>query len=109
MLGTSFKSDWWNGSISSAISSPRSAAYAPSAQMSGPRRPLLRRRDHLALPDVLAENQKQVVRPELTGHVQVRADPLDMKPLHARVEVDQADGHARDADDGQAGAAHIRR
>ena len=46
---------------------------------------------------------------ELVGHVEIGPDPLDMEPLDAGVEVDEAHGHAGDADDRQAGAAHSSR
>ena len=65
-------------------------------------RPLIGRRDHLALPDVLAEHEQDVLRLEEVGQVEIGAHPVDVEPLHARVEVDQADGHAGDADDRQA-------
>src|SRR5439155_21780818 len=65
--------------------------------------PLLGRRDHLALPDVLADHQQQVFRRELVAQVQVCPASLEVEALHAGVEVDEADGDAGDTDDGQPG------
>ena len=104
MLATSFSSERWNGSSSRAISRPRSAAYSPSiADVLDAGCPLLGRRDHLLLPDVFAQDEQDVPRLEGTCHVEIGPDPLDVEPLDARVEVDQADRHAGDADDRQAG------
>ena len=82
-------------------------APAPG-RSSTPARPLLGRRDHLALPDVLAQHEQDVPRLERVGHVEIRPDPVDVEPLDARVEVDQADRDAGDADDRQAGRGRIR-
>src|SRR5262249_37079429 len=65
--------------------------------------PLLRGRDDLPLPDVLAQDEEEVPRLVLVGEVEVRLAALEVETLHAGVEVDQADGDAGEADDGQAG------
>src|SRR5262249_2173118 len=69
----------------------------------GARAPLLCRRDHLPLPNVLPQHQQHVLRLVLVGEVEVLATALQVETLHAGVEVDQAHGHAGDADDGQPG------
>ena len=63
--------------------------------------PLLRRRDDLPLPNVFAEHQQQIASLELVTHIEIAAAAFQVEALHARVEVDQSDGHAGDADDGQ--------
>ena len=71
------------------------------------RLPLLGRRDHFLVPNVLAQHQEQVFRLEFVTHVEVFLAAIHMEPLHGRVKVDQPDGDARDADDGQAGAGTL--
>ena len=65
--------------------------------------PLLGRRDHLPLPDVFAQHQQQVLGLVFVAQVEVSPAALQVEPLHAGIEVDQADGDASDADDRQAG------
>src|SRR5581483_2981857 len=52
---------------------------------------------------VLAEHEQDVLRPEFVGEVEVRPAPGGVEPLDRRVEVDEPDGDARHADDGEPG------
>ena len=65
--------------------------------------PLLRGRDDLPLPDVLAEHEEQVLGLEFVAEVEIRPAAIEVEPLHAGVEVDQPDRDAGDADDRQPG------
>jgi len=65
--------------------------------------PLLGRRNHLPLPDVLAQHQQHVLGIIFVGQIKVLAAALEVEALHAGVEVDQPDGDAGNADDGQPG------
>ena len=69
--------------------------------------PLFGGGDHLLLPEVFAQHQQEVTRPKLVGHVEILADPVHVEPLDAGIEVDEAQGHAGHADDGQPGAAAL--
>ena len=71
-------------------------------------RPLLGGRDHFLLPDVLAQDQQDVLGLEQVGHVEIGPHAVEVEPLDAGVEVDQADRHAGDAHDRQAGLRRIR-
>src|SRR5262249_41023547 len=75
---------------------------AQAADIAGTRLPLVGRGNHLSLPDVLAQDQEQVPGLELIAQVKKGATALQVKALHGRIEVDEANGHAGHADDGQA-------
>ncbi len=64
--------------------------------------PLFRRRNYLAIPDVLADDQQHVAGLVFVGQVQIGADPPKVKCPDAVVEIDQSDGHAGKRYDRQA-------
>src|SRR5262249_50294888 len=76
---------------------------AEHLQVADSRLPLLLRRNHFLLPDVLTQNEQQVLRLVLIDQVEILLAPVNVKPLNTRIEVDEADGDAGDAYDGQAG------
>ncbi len=63
--------------------------------------PLRLWRDHLALPNVIAEHQQDVVGAEASGQVDEFFGALDVVLAHRVVEVDQAGGDHDDRDDRQ--------
>ena len=65
------------------------------------RPPLLLGRNHFLVPDVFAQHQQHVLGLVLVGQVEILLHALDMKPLHAGIEVDQPHRHAGDRDDRQ--------
>ena len=65
------------------------------------RPPLLRRRDHLLLPDVFTEHEQEVRAAELGRQVEEGPAAVEMKPPDRRIEVDQPEGHAAQAHDRQ--------
>ena len=65
--------------------------------------PLLRWRDHLLVPDVLAEHQQQVVGLVLVTEVQERVAAVHVEALDGGIEIDQANGDTADRDDWQTG------
>src|SRR5262249_55506218 len=67
----------------------------------GRRRPLLFRWNDLLLPDVLAQDKQQVLRLVLINEIEIRPATLQMKALHAGIEIKQPDRDARDADNRQ--------
>src|SRR5579885_3419794 len=66
--------------------------------------PLLGWCNDLALPDVLAQHQQHVLGIVFVSQVEITAAAVEVEALDAGIEVDEADGDASDADDGQAGA-----
>ena len=103
MVSTLLISDNLNGSSSRAMCRPRPAAYLPSSRTL--RTPVCHcsaGRNHLSLPDVLAQHEQYIFGIVFVSQIQIPPAALDMEALHARVEVDESDGHARDADDRQA-------
>ncbi len=108
MLATSFKSESANGSSSSAISRPSSAAmFAEGLHVLDGGSPLLFGGDHFLLPDIFTQDEQDVFGLEEERHVEVGAHAIEVKSLDAGVEVDESDGDASDAHDRQAGFAAL--
>ena len=55
----------------------------------------------------IAAKVTKILRAEDPAHIEVGTHAVEVEPLDARVEVDQADGHAGDRDDRQAGAVAL--
>ncbi len=77
----------------------RRGVVGQSAAILDARPPLLGGWYHLAVPDVLTEHEEQILRLEFVDQVEVGFRTLDVKPLHARIEIDQTHRHAADRDD----------
>ncbi len=54
-----------------------------------------------AVPDVFPEDQQEVTGLVLVTEIEVILDPLEMEPLHAGIEINQADRDTADGHDGQ--------
>ena len=65
--------------------------------------PLLGRRNDLLFPNVFAEHQKQILGFVFISQVQENSAAVEMEFLHARIEIDETDRHAGQADNRQAG------
>src|SRR5262245_65871173 len=63
--------------------------------------PLLLGRDYFLVPDVFAQNQQHVLGLVFIREVEEFFHSLDVKTLHAGIEIKQPDGHAGDRNDGQ--------
>src|SRR5262249_21751302 len=62
---------------------------------------------YLLFPDILSQHEQDVLGLILVGEIQIRPAALEVKALHRRIEVNEADGHAGDADDRQTGSVAL--
>ena len=79
----------------------RFGLFGQPATVFDTRLPLLGGRNHLAVPDVFAQHQQQVSRLQLVDEIEIGFRSLEMESLHARIEIDQTDGHATHRNDRQ--------
>ena len=61
--------------------------------------PLLRRRDHLLLPDIFPEDEKQIAAAVFGGEIEVGPATVEVEAAHRGAEVDESEGNAAQAHD----------
>ncbi|GBD35602.1 hypothetical protein HRbin36_00715 [bacterium HR36] len=81
-----------------------SRIVAEAAEVCDSAAPLLLRWNDFLLPNIFAQDQKDILGLVFVSQVEVGLAALEMEPLHGTIEIHQAEGDAGDADNGQTDA-----